>query len=126
MINLTDEQIETIYEKHAIEFVADDEIQFDYLGLLQVDGFVEDLLKSLTLPQIKQIAKEEHNASVVQWVEFDADDESSFPEHDPEVIIECDTGKIFSLDFDIERAINHPESYKYVKRWCNLPQPKEK
>ena len=33
------------------------------------DIIVNELLKSLTLPQIKQLA-EQHNADVIEWVEF--------------------------------------------------------
>lgn len=90
--------------------------------------FANDFLKSLTLPQIKQLA-EQHNASVVEWVDFDADDESTWPKSNYcRSLVEYSNGSVelshnqdLLFDFYI-RCFN--QNNVRIKRTSEIPQRK--
>jgi len=74
MIELTDEQI-----ANTIERVEAYDGELYSIGKNPMKYALEYLFKSLTLDQIKQLA-EQHNASVIQWIDFDANDEATWPD----------------------------------------------
>ena len=124
MIELTDEQKKEMQD-------------YDSVGLSCIDA-AEYLLNSLlTLPQTKQLA-EQHNAIVVQWLEFDVNDKSTWPVEDlsrnghnlynkirNEFSYWClnqDSKKVY---FDIKRNVwkNGKNKITNVTHWVYLPQP---
>ena len=136
MIELTDEQLNR----------ADSILSMDRTGIRDctIESAVLAVISFLTLQQIKQLA-EQHDASMVQWVEFDAEDESTWPitcgTNASEVVInqlganciylsedniwfsvtgeskEDEINSIFSIKEQITYTVTH---------WSYLPQPKEK
>ena len=110
MIELTNEQKQM--------FVCGD------LDREDLDGF----LSTLTLEQLKPYI-ESYNASVVQWVEFDADDTDTWPDEDGWYL--SNLGLVWIIDLDGEVYVNtttNPEDNEsiFTTRWAYMPQPKEK
>lgn len=67
MIKITDEQKQRFADNDLLNLPA--------------SLIVGDFLKSLTIDQIKQLA-EQHGFSVIEWVDFHADDESTWPKEE--------------------------------------------
>ena len=140
MIELTDEQIEMLHEQlnaqggaEAFNDVGDFE---EYVWSL--NEIIDALKEFLTLPQIKQLA-EQYNASVVQWIEFDVDDESTWPPshyNDTSITVYTALGKaridryairnngVFELKWFLDNGtmINLED----LTHWAYLPTVKEK
>lgn len=95
MIELTDEQ-NALFEKASL--FAHEPVMYK--------GNLQTLFNSLTKDQIKQLA-EQHNADVIKWIGFDADDESTWPK--VKEVIEEDDGYVFYqtktvLNQDLEKV----------------------
>jgi len=93
----------------------------------EADDELNYLYSLLTLPQLKQLA-EAKNASVVEWVEFDADDADTWPD------LDCDTdtvqvfnqnGVICSMYLPGRKWTDSYDSRIDVIKWAYLPTPKE-
>ena len=119
MIELTDEQI-----KEVLIFMRS-ESHTMYYEKCDAEELIEDFIESLTLPQIKQLA-EQHNASVVQWLEFKQDDYKTYPPSENTIYLVKTDAEIheglFETDLDgigyFDRLIDR------VTHWAYLPQPK--
>ena len=112
MIELTDEQKQEIYNITKMVLVWSE---------LEMCG--NDFLNLLTLPQIKHLA-EQHNADVIEWVEFDAEDESTWPDETKVLLaINNESEQSTICVFSRNLAVNFGEHYS---KWAYLPQPKEK
>ena len=109
MLELTDEQ-----ESLAIERIN------EFNDFYTSEEILQKMYNMLTLPQIKQLA-EQHNASVVQWVEFDYDDETTYPKNDSIVWVLNTYGMYTKDRFVDDMWLTHD-----IIKWAYLPQPKEK
>ena len=121
MIELNDKQISKFRKDLTHKHLVNNSIDHAFNGL------------ELTLPQIKQLA-EQHNASVLQWVEFDSDDESTWPEKDDYVLTYFHVNGVINpvcmQMFDTTNgcfvAVGGNDFDMAVTHWAYLPTVKEK
>ena len=133
MIELTDEQINSIINR--VRYLDNSSVYETDSARKGICLEIQNIVNELTIDQIKQLA-EQHNASVVQWVEFDSEDASTWPGEEKLLLAPDPHGnlgqctRIYECDSDWLKfhwcgsARNLP--YQKPFKWAYLPQPKEK
>lgn len=103
-------------------------------GFEGVSSGISNFLESLTKEQRIALV-EEIGLSVIEWVEFDKDDKSTYPDWGNVVLVDetIDNGyQEFNVD-SYDCGIGESRSYddfncaniEHIKRWCKLTQRKE-
>jgi len=126
MIELTDEQIRELKKGSPIK---------DLMGFFfnrdDLKRLLNNAVNSLTLSQIKQRA-EQYNADVIEWVDFDPKDKSTWPGYGKYLIDSSEgiiQGIFHSWGDTFQSSISGNDigmdGFK-VTRWACLPKTKEK
>lgn len=118
MIELTDEQIDFAHQEC--------EFEHEEFGsqVSNLDAILEEFAESLTIPQLHQLA-EAKNASVIEWVDFDIEDSTTWP-IDEELVLTKSYQVLWFDDFEVEWKSDTTYSIDTVTHWAYLPTPKEK
>ena len=124
MVELTDEQAKDLfYSLELAEHWSEEDSSFEFIK----ETVSKFLIDNITKEQIKQLA-EQHNASVIEWVEFDYDDELTWPNNYSHVVAVSDKETSIATMFEIsegEPFFNKCALVNIVK-WAYLPSQNDK
>lgn len=128
-MEITDEQVERVFDRYKSKLH-----EALYFGRFELA--VDDLIKSLTDQQLIDLLKERGYSEPPKWVEFDAEDESTWPMHFKPVMTDIGQGYLFrykNADNKCQwNCVVHRDGFctmmmvDNVKRWYYLPKPPTK